>query len=306
MLSWEDGRPIALIKGGRKDNCILNIVEEGDEQKHINNKISDVIDMNYVNKMQKHLSKKQKKKLQEFMEDDDPNIEDADEDLKELFEKILEETVRRSTKEYIINDDGRVQPLPRFDKTERCYIAGPTDSGKSFYTARYLEQMVKVFPNKPIYLFSDVKEDENLDHIENLIRVDMDELKDLDEIRPEDYEDSICVFDDIDSLEKKMYKLVSHFRDKLLRRGRHDNIGVVITNHNLTNYADTRVIMNEASSITFFIKSSGTDQIKYTLKKYCGLSTAEVKKVLSLASRWCTVYKNYPKYVMYEKGVYVL
>lgn len=307
MLSWNKGRPIAIIKGGEKDECLLNIVEDKDldeNDKKIDNKIGDIIDMDYIKSLKKHLSSTQKRKLKSFLSGNDKY--DEDDDLKEVFDIILDEASKRSMIEYKVNDHGRVQPLPRFDKTERCYIAGPTDSGKSFYVKNYLEQMEKVYPDKPIYLFSDVKEDQALDTIPNLIRVDLEQYKDVKEINPEDFENSIIVFDDIDSLEKKMFKLVSHFRDKILRRGRHDNISTCVTNHAITNYNDTRVVLNEASSITFFVKSSGTDQIKYALKKYCNMDSNQIKNVLKLPSRWVTVYKNVPRYVLHEKGVYVL
>ena len=44
-----------------------------------------------------------------------------------------------------------LQPLPRFDKTERNYVCGQTECGKSYYISKYLQQMNKVFPKKNIY-----------------------------------------------------------------------------------------------------------------------------------------------------------
>lgn len=311
MLSWEEGTPIAIIKGGQKNNCILNLIDDNDNNNGIKNKTQDVLDINFIKKLKRNMSAKQKRKIDDFLRSDDYDYDD-DEDLKDIFDQILEEASKRNQKEYVINDEGRIQVLPRFDAVERVYIAGPTGSGKTFYTRCYLEQINKVFPNKEIYLFSDVDHDEEIDQVKNLNRVDLNALKaelkekDKNEIDPTDFEGSICVFDDIDSLEKKTYKLVAHFRDKLLRKGRHDNIGCVITSHNLTNYADSRVILNECSSITFFIKSSGTDQIKYTLKKYCNMSTEEIKRVMNLPSRWVTVKKVVPRIVFCEKQIYLL
>lgn len=304
MLSWDKGRPIAIIKGGKKDGCLLNLLEEKDDEKMIDNKVGDVIDMDYVKSLKKHLTHRQKKKLKVFMSGDDKY--DSDDDLKEIFDQILEESTKRSMIEYTINDDGRMQPLPRFDKTERAYVAGPTDSGKSFYMKNYLEELTKVYPDKPVYLFSDVDYDEAFDKLPNIQRVNLEEMDLEDGIDPKVYENSIVLFDDIDSLEPKILKIVSYLRDKLLRRGRHENTSVAVTNHSISDYKQTRVTLNECSSITFFIKSSGTDQIKYVLKKYCNMSAQDIKKVLSLPSRWVTVYKNHPRYVLYEKGCYIL
>ena len=45
------------------------------------------------------------------------------------------------------------------------YITGPSGSGKSTYTRKYLEQYVKQFKGRPIYLFSSLPSDESLDKI---------------------------------------------------------------------------------------------------------------------------------------------
>lgn len=322
MLSWNDGTPIAIIKGGEKNNCILNIIDSNnnsnnnnnnpDNNDPVKNKTADVVDMNFIKKLKKNLTNKQKKKIDNFLKYDDDYDYEEDEDLKYIFEQIMEEAARRNMKEYVIHDNGTLQVLPNFTQNFKMYIAGAGGSGKTYYTTSILEQIGKVCPKKKIYLFSDVQEDPVIDKIKNLIRIDLEKLqeklKELGkaEIDPDDFADSVCVFDDIDSLEKNTYKLVSHFRDKLLRRGRHNNISTIVTSHNLTNYADSRVILNESTSITFFIQSSGIDQIKYTLRKYCNLGTAEIKRILSLPSRWTTVTKVCPRLVMFEKGAYLL
>ena len=48
---------------------------------------------------------------------------------------------------------------------EILYITGPSGSGKSTHTRKYLEQYVKHFKGRPIYLFSSLPSDKSLDKI---------------------------------------------------------------------------------------------------------------------------------------------
>ncbi|MFM6267246.1 MAG: ATPase/DNA packaging protein, partial [Dolichospermum sp.] len=54
------------------------------------------------------------------------------------------------------------------------YITGPSGSGKSTYTRKYLEQYVKKFKGRPIYLFSSLPSDESLDKVKPK-RIKLDE-----------------------------------------------------------------------------------------------------------------------------------
>lgn len=337
MLSFEKGRPIAIVQGGRYDKKIINLYDptqkccekcKGIECRYnpcceeckggdcgkgtmmdaspIQTPILDNINDDFIKKIKagKFSINDYKQLMRSFKSEQEPE----NEWLRDVYKKSKEVSNDRSKKEFLIHDEGIIQPLPRFDKTERAYISGPTDSGKSYFVRKYMEQLRKVYPNRKIYLFSDVEEDEEIDKIPNLIRVHLDEdLIKKKPIRPETLKNSIVLFDDIDSIQNpKLYKVIAALRDSLLRRGRHEDISVICTNHLLTNYKDTRIILNECNTITFFPRSGGTDAIKYTLKKYGGLSSKQIQTVMSLPSRWIMLYKCYPNFILYEKGVYLL
>ena len=257
MLSFREGVPIAIVKGGQDNNRII------------------------------------------YIQPRDPSQELKDEE----------------NREYVVPDEapgepsGILQPLPLFNKTSRMYVAGQTECGKTYFCRKYLEQLLKVHPKKKVFVFSDVEHDPELDSLsKNIIRFKLDDgLLESDPIKPEKFQDSICVFDDIDSIQSpKLFKYVQTLRDAILRRGRHENITCIITSHLLTNYKDTRIILNEANSITVFCQSGSTRGVKYLLQKYCGLDKAQLERVLKLPSRWVTIYKNAPMYIAYEKGVYCL
>lgn len=326
MLSWKpnnlkgENRAIAIVKGGKYNNSILYLdidtVKGEDADADENNIISPEILEDILEDLnkKKKITIKQTKELNKLLKKNEPmsNLIKLDRDLYDSIKMIRDKSSKIGKKEFKIHDDGILQPLPRFDKTERCYIAGQSESGKSYYIGQYLEQLIKVFKNKKIYVFSDVEQDPSIDDVfkgkKNMIRFSLDaELLDKDPIEPKLFKDSICVFDDIDSIQNpKILKYVQTLRDSILKRGRHENITCLITSHLLTNYKDTRIILNECNNIVLFCRAGSTYSIKYFLQKYIGLDKNEIHKVLNLPSRWVSINKNANQYVLYEKGAFII
>jgi len=307
MLSfnaYDNGKPIAIIKGGKYHNKILYLNKKTNESGRIEGNPFDNVDGKFLEMIQKRLSGGQLREVKNILKYGGVAKDDV---VHKVVSKIKKEGDKKSLTEFKIHDNGILQPLPNFKKTERAYIAGPTESGKSYFAKKYLAQLVKVHPNKAIYLFSDVKNDPELDVLPNIVRINLDEEFLEDPPNPELYRNGIALFDDIDSIQNpKIYRAVQNLRDSLLRRGRHENITTLITSHLMTNYKDTRIILNEANSIVFFPRAGATEAIRYTLKKYAGMSNDDLNKALDLPSRWVMVYKSYPSYVLYEKGAYIL
>jgi Cdc6-like AAA superfamily ATPase len=311
MLTFKkskDYRPIAIVRGGRDDGRIIyldpNPNTEKEEQR-IKSSMLDEIDEDFIRGFKKKMSINDMRNLKVSMRKEEAP---TDEQLLEIYDSIVRETKSRTMREFKVHDGGIVEPLPHFNETERAYVAGPTGSGKSYFVGKYLRKLRKVFPKRTIYIFSDVNEDEVLDSIPGIIRVKLDEeALEAGPINPETLSNSICVFDDIDSIQnKKMSVMIQNLRDSLLRRGRHDNISTIVTSHLMTNYKDTRIILNECNSITFFPRSGASNGIMYTLKNYVGLNKQQITKIMDLPSRWVYCHKNFPLYIVYEKGVYLL
>ena len=102
-------------------------------------------------------------------------------------------------------------------------------------------------------------------------------------------------------------KEVERIRDMLLNTGRSSGVYVITTNHQLSDYKETRDQINEASSITFFPGALGHEQIRYVLGKKLGLQKDLIQRILSLPSRWVTLYKrSTPKYILHEKGAFLI
>ena len=162
------------------------------------------------------------------------------------------------------------------------------------------------FPDDEIYLFSTIAHDRVLDKYDPIrIPIDIDLIN--DPLDPADMANSVVIFDDVDTIQKpKLRQAVSNFRDWLLECGRHHNIRLLMTSHQLMNYKSTRLILTEATSVTFFTRAGSTYHVKRFLKQYCGLEKGQIKKILNLPTRSVTIYKSYPNYVLYDKGVYLL
>ena len=184
-------------------------------------------------------------------------------------------------------------------KTERqiLYITGPSGSGKSTFARKYLEEYKKQFKDNPIYLFSSLPDDESLDDVEPK-RIRIDQSLYTDPISIKDFENSVVIFDDIDVIsDKKIREAVYALLNQILEIGRHHSITCLVTNHLPSNRSDTRRILNECHSFTYFPRSSSA-KIKYVLTEYLGLDKHQIASFKRKNSRWVSVIKNYP-------GIYV-
>jgi len=68
---------------------------------------------------------------------------------------------------------------------------------------------------------------------------------------------------------------------------------------------DTRRVLNECMSVTYFPFSGSNVGTKRLLEDYLGLDKDTIKLIKSKKSRWATVFKNYPQVVMTEKDIWL-
>jgi hypothetical protein len=202
--------------------------------------------------------------------------------------------------------DGKYQQIPD-PETERqiLYITGASGSGKSTYTANYIKHYKKMFPKNEVYCFSALKEDESLDVVKPK-RIMIDDTVWKDPIEVGDFADSCVILDDIDVIsDKKQREAVYNIMNQILETGRHFKITCIITNHLPTAGKDTRRVLNECHSVTYFPHSGTARGIKYLLQEYLGIDKHQMKKIKGLKSRWCTIFKNYPNVIMCEKDIWL-
>jgi energy-coupling factor transporter ATP-binding protein EcfA2 len=207
--------------------------------------------------------------------------------------------------------DGKYQQMPNLNasktsKREILYITGPSGSGKSTYTLNYIKQYKKRFNKNEVWLFSALAEDETIDKVKPK-RIIIDDRLISDPIPLEDFKDSLCIFDDIDVIKNKDQRAaVYDMLNAILETGRHYNISCIITNHLPTAGKDTRRVINECHSVTYFPQSGSAGQMKRLLQDYLGLDQSTLKRIRKMNTRWATVFKNFPMCIMTEKLVFSL
>ena len=331
MLSFDKGeRKIAIIKGGKYNKKILRLSdndkkvkfedsdsdsgEEGDEYIESDYPVELVGDDFYKKNMKKRFDRDMKFNQIEQIRKAilKKNPKGLSDEQKKIYKLAITHIVETCKKEVDL-DDGILIPLPQKigNQIEHIYIAGPTGSGKTTWVGEYVKEYKRLFPEQPIWVFSRLNEDVILDKY-NVKRIILD--KGLIEGEPinaseflEGNKGALVIFDDIDTIpDQKINKEVHRIRDDLLEVGRHDNVSVLSTGHQLMDYKRTRNLLNEASAVTFFPKSGSQYHITRFLKVYCGIPTEGIKKILALPSRWVTIYKTYPMYVLHQRGAFLL
>ena len=206
-------------------------------------------------------------------------------------------------------EDQYFQLIPN-PETERqiLYITGSSGSGKSYFTKKYCREFARVFPKRPIYLISSVEKDESVDDIKNLKRMKIKSKEFLEEdFVIDDFKDCLVIFDDTDCItDKKLRTKVNAILGMILETGRHSNTYCIYTSHLATAGNDTKRILNESHSITFFPKTMGGRMMKYLCENYLGLDKKEIDHLKRIPSRSITVMKTYPKVVLGDKDVFLL
>lgn len=301
--------PVALIrnKKDKKKNKIVYIDDVDYTQQKINDDDDDFDIFEYMNEDKLRPNKKEMsfsdlKDLERALK---IGKEPVKKELKKIFRDLKSELEEIMKKEIILNYDEELEILPN-PKSERLYLCGPSGSGKSHNVSQYIKNFKKIWKNKKIYLFSEQENDDILDQFKP-IRIKLDEELIDDPISTKEISDSLTIFDDIDDISnKKLKNSVYDLKDSLLKRGRHENIYTITTNHQCTDYKNTRDTINESHIIFVYPRSGSAASIKYLLKTYLGFTKEQIEKILKLPSRWVAIHKSYPVYVMYQNGIYLI
>ena len=211
--------------------------------------------------------------------------------------------VKKECVKYIETEAGKFFQIPN-EKTRSILIAGPAGSGKSTYVMNYATMWKKLNPESRIVLFSKIVDDPSLEGLE-VQRVYLTEDLVKSPLEIEDVkENTMVIFDDCDALSSKnLANSIYQFQMQLLELGRHYNIQVVITSHLIVgtrSQLQARTILNEMNCLTVFPGSGSAAQIKFALTKYFGMTTKQIRAIQDLKSRWVTLVKVYPQFVISE------
>ena len=121
-----------------------------------------------------------------------------------VADEIERNQVKHKFKKIDLPVGSKFQIVPNtLKEREIIYICGPSGSGKSTFTSNYLTQYKKKYPENPIYIFSALSEDDVLDKIPGIKRIQINKALLSDPLSADDFQDCCCIFDDIDVLGDK-------------------------------------------------------------------------------------------------------
>jgi len=287
-LTFNKGMPIGFIRGGKYKKKLISITENPN---HSN------VPQNFI----EYTDKKYRSKKKAW-------------DNEELIDRLRKGTEEGPEGIRAKNDKGKaldlfnglIEPIPNPDKRDVIYVGAPSGAGKTVFCATYAKNFKRFWPKKKIYLFSKVDEDQSIDVVKGIIRINLDQVVE-NNVNGKLLEDSLCIFDDCDTIrDDKVRKEVLKIQDDLLQTGRHNNIYIIMTSHLLNKGSSSRVTMQELNKIVIFPGTGSLYFIKYCLKVYMGLEKDDIKRIVQLPTRWVMLSTHHPRYYLYQTGVRLL
>ena len=113
--------------------------------------------------------------------------------------------------------------------------------------------------------------------------------------------------DDIDSSKNSnaLKKYLHTLRDDIIENGRHHKINMLITSHQITNYKDTRTVLDECSCLVLFPNMNIPYQIDRVLKTYYSMTNDQRRKIFDLKSRWVAINNKF-QFISHQHGIYTM
>lgn len=180
------------------------------------------------------------------------------------------------------------------------FIAGATDSGKSFFIKRMIKND-KLF--RPVILFTNLEEDdESFRGIEDMTKFNPNGPHDWEWVLKND-SNKILVFDDILN-----NTIVRNYKDKMLQEGRHKNTIVICVNHALRDWNVTKVANNDCRYVVTF-PSSNRGHVRKYLKDEIGLSQKQLNRLMRISNqegRYLIIHKFNPNAIATTQSIFKL
>lgn len=298
-------RAIARVKGGEYDGEILYLHEDATGGRKPKATLDIAAMAKDLPKMKPADRTRVMTKMAEAYAKGEPKLTGLGDEVADVYEAHIKKA--KEDKSVTLDDEGIFELLPSPDpkKREVWYIAGQSGSGKS-YIARGLADMYhKLYPDRGVYLISKLKEDETLDKLKFLKRLNIqsfiDDYPDLEE-----FKDCMIIADDYDTLTGDAQKTIEKLIDDLAIMGRHTNTTMLCLSHYLTNYKKTRLLLNEATHIVVYPLSTSYHALRYLLKSYVGVDEDDLKRQRRLGSRWLSYAKGFPQFMIAQKTAELL
>lgn len=204
--------------------------------------------------------------------------------------------------------DSKFEVLPNPDpkKREVIYICGASGVGKSHWVKNYVQNYRKLFPEREVYLATQLEEDETLDSLKPPIK--RIRISSFVEKPPkiDEFEDCLFICDDFDTLPKPELKAIWNVIDMIAIQGRHTRTSLAVISHYISNYRQTTLILNEAQKVVVYPHGNSLGQLRYMLEKKFGIDVERIKSFKRMKTRWVCLYALYPQYYITENGAGLL
>jgi hypothetical protein len=310
MLSFESGTPIAHINGGRHNGRTL-YADDSLNISHTSILSEDEL-RSFV--LGYCLSRKERRDCIFTPKEMDVLIHSIKYDeaprsdkMRVIFTEVKQEMNNRMNREFR-TVQGLLEPITDpISLRETVCAFGASGVGKTTFISNLIKSYTDTFPNRKVYLFT---RKEYLDPVFKDLSINkIDVFSPLflaQQFTLEDFKKSLVVFDDITNFpDKRIEKEIHRIRDDILENGRQLKITCYCTNHQIFNRGQTNKLIKEVNKFIIFIQDD-RHHIKKFLKENIGCSSDDVKRIISLPTRWVLISRMNPKYVMYESGCYIL
>ena len=308
----KDNEAVAVVRGGEYDGEVLYL-HKPDEARVRATPKKEFNPTKYATQLKGVKGAERVRLVSKIQEALDKNAEELigeNETIKDLYRQIKRDVEKDKSIE--LPDGSTYQPIPSPDPSVRTiwYCAGASGSGKSYFAKNIAENYKKLFPEREVYLISQLEQDETLDNmkINGVLsppkRIDYKTFK-SDFPALEEFENCLVIMDDYDTLPEPYGKLVQQLIDEIAIQGRHTNTSMLVLSHYLTNYKKTRLILGEAHNIVLYPMATSFKALQYVCQTHCGLTKDEVQGLKKLG-RWVMIHKNYPQYLIAANTAYLL
>ena len=185
-------------------------------------------------------------------------------------------------------------------------VFGPTNVGKSYWAATTLMKSYEYYyPKNPIFVWSFFEHDPAYDNLQNVQYIKIDDSLIKDPPSPDEFENSLMVFDDIESLHGELREVVTKFRDQCLACGRKHTIAVIAIAHEIFGGFTTKSSILECGQLVLF-NQGFIEPIEKLMRIKFGMSKDAIKFVLSSKTRWVMIGRNFPQVVITPREIKVI
>lgn len=220
-------------------------------------------------------------------------------------------------KKSVVMDTKPVIELPKLDEFiiipqpleehNVIMVTGKPKCGKSYWVNEYVKAFKTINPTSDVYRITTVDKDMTIINDEDKYTTIPIQVLEKNELSKETFENSLTIFDDIESARfKKGTDRAYALLGDLSKAGRHIKCDVIFANQESRMGVKSKKILSCLTHLVIFPRGCSVYQYSRLLKEHVGLSKNEISKILNLDSRWIMIAIQTPQYVIHQHGAYII